>query len=200
MGGLWWGRNVSVYGGTDVFGLQRHDEVTVGQLRTEDYIAIELGGSDRQYLENYVETTFHSFWGQFGWMALPMPTTIYRVFLLFTLAVISGGVLFFWRRQWPRTLDGPQRELLALLALVIAFVFAAYVLYNLDFVQFQGRYLYPALIPVALWVALGLNGWVALLEDRFPVLVWLPVAVMAGLALFALYALNTYIVPNLPAW
>ncbi len=92
IGGVWWARNVYVYGGIDFTGLARHDEVTVGQPRTEDYIDRVLGGSERQYLENFAETTFHSFWGQFGWMALPMPTTIYRVFLLFTLVVLERGV------------------------------------------------------------------------------------------------------------
>jgi len=145
-------------------------------------------------------STFHSFWGQFGWMAVPMPDNIYRLFLLFTLAVLAGVILFAWRHRWPRTLNGPQRDALIVLAVVIVFVFAAFLLYNRTFVQFQGRYLYPALIPFALLVAVGLAGWTALPEDRLPVLEWLPVLVMIGLAIFAWYALDTYLVPNLPAW
>jgi 4-amino-4-deoxy-L-arabinose transferase-like glycosyltransferase len=200
MGGVWWARNLDVYGGTDAFGLQRHDAITVGQTRTDEYINVILGGSERRYLENYVTTTFHSFWGQFGWMALPMPTTIYRVFLLFTLAVMIGAALFTRRRRWPQTLNGPQRDMLLIFIAVSALVFAAYVLYNLDFVQFQGRYLYPALIPLAFLVAIGLSGWTTLVEDVFPALSWGPVTAMIGLALFAWYALDTYIVPNLPKW
>ncbi len=200
LGGLWWGRNLSVYGGTDVFGLQRHDEVTVGQMRTDTYIDVILGGSERQYLENYAETTFHSFWGQFGWMAIPMPLNVYRALLLFTLGVLIGAGLFVWRRRIPHALSGPQRDVLIVFAAVIVLVFAAYALYNRDFVQFQGRYLYPALIPLAFVVASGLNGWAALVEDYFPALSWLAVTAMVGLATFAWYALDTYLVPNLPAW
>ncbi len=200
LGGLWWARNLSVYGGTDAFGLQRHDAVTVGQMRTDTYIEVVLGGSVRQYLKHAAETTFHSFWGQFGWMALPMPLAVYRVLLLGTVAVIAGAVIVAWRQRLLRQLSGPQRDVLVIFAAVIAFVCAAYVLYNVDFVQFQGRYLYPALIPIAFVVAVGLRGWASLLEPLAPALAWLPLAAIAVWALFAWYALETYIVPNLPHW
>lgn len=196
LGGVWWGRNLAVYGGTDFMGLQRHDAITIGQLRTDDYIEIVLGGSTRQYLENYVETTFHSFWGQFGWMAVPMPTNVYRLFVLFTLAVLAGAGLFARRQRWPRTLAPPQRDALIVLGAVLLLTLAAFVLYNRDFVQFQGRYLYPALAVFALLVAVGLHGWTALVEDQFPALGWLPVLAMIGLAVFAWYALDRYIVDN----
>jgi 4-amino-4-deoxy-L-arabinose transferase-like glycosyltransferase len=200
IGGVWWGRNLYVYGGLDFAGLARHEDVTVGQPRTDEYIDTVYGGSTRVYLENFAKTTFHSFWGQFGWMALPMPTNVYRVFLLFTLAVLAGVPLFAWREHWPAELNGPQRDALIVLAAVLVLVVIQYITYNLDFIQFQGRYLYPALLPLAALVAVGLGGWVALVENRFPALVWLPVTGMIGLAVFAWYALDTYIVPNLPAW
>ena len=66
--------------------------------------------------------------------------------------------------------------------------------------QFQGRYLYPALIPLAGVVAVGACGPVYLLRETPRALVWLPLAALFGLALFAWYALDTYLVPNLPAW
>jgi 4-amino-4-deoxy-L-arabinose transferase-like glycosyltransferase len=196
MGGVWWIRNLDVYSGTDFTALDRHDAVTIGQPRTDDYIETMYGGSTRVYLENYVKTTFRSFWGQFGWMAIPMPSRIYTIFLALTLLVLLGLPLFFWRH----TISRPQRDTLIIFAVVLVAVFGAYILYNLEFVQFQGRYLYYALIPFAFLVAVGLGGWATLLDDRFPALAWVPVTAMIGLALFALYALDTYIVPNLPAW
>ncbi|MBN2306163.1 MAG: hypothetical protein JXQ72_16895, partial [Anaerolineae bacterium] len=153
---------------------------------------------------NGVETTFHSFWGQFGWMAIPMPVNVYRGFVLFVLGVLIGAGLFAWRQHWPRALDGPQRDALIVLTVTAVFVFAAFVLYNRDFVQFQGRYLFPALVPLAALVAVGLTGWITLVparfSARFPVVNWLPVAALMGLAVFAWYALDTYIVPNLRSW
>ncbi len=200
IGGIWWGRNISVYGGTDFVGLQRHDEVTVGQPRTDDYIDTMYGGSTRLYLENYAETTFHSFWGQFGWMELVMPDRIYTILLVFTVAVLVGALLFMLYARGPRRLSGPQWDAVALFAAAFVLVLAAYLIYNLDFVQFQGRYLYPALLPLALLVGIGLYGWVAPLAARIPALSVVPLLVMGILGVFALYALETYIVPNLPAW
>ncbi|MBI5961628.1 MAG: DUF2142 domain-containing protein [Chloroflexi bacterium] len=200
IGGMWWGRNLYMYGGLDIAGLQRHEEVTIGQLRRNTYVALECGGSTRVYLENFARTTFHSFWGQFGWMAVPMPQNIYRLLLLGVIIALAGVVPFVWRNHWPRQLSGPQRDILVIFGAVIVFVATAYGLYNLDFVQFQGRYLYPALIPLAFLIAIGLDGWMSLAENRFPALDWLPVTGMIGLALFAWYALDTYLVPNLPVW
>lgn len=197
MGGVWWGRNLSVYGGTDFLGLQRHDEVAAGQLQTADYIERDLNGNRTQYYKNYAYTTFHSFWGQFGWMAIPMPTRIYRILLGGVLFCLMGFGLFALQnyRHWQR----PQKEMLFLLMLTLGLVGAAYLLYNRQFVQFQGRYLYPALIPMGFLLAGGLSGWAHLLPAKSYTR-WIPVLVMLLLAWLAWYALGTYITPNLPAW
>ena len=200
IGGVWWARNLSEYGGLDFAGLERHDSVVVGQTRTQDYFDHELGGSLRLYLDNAAHTTFHSFWGQFGWMALPMPGNVYRALALVTLALLIGALLFAWEQHWPRALSAPQRDLLVLFAVMIVLAAAEYALYNLTFVQFQGRYLYAALIPLGFVAAIGLGGWTDPLARRIPLAAWLPVGAVFALAAFAFYALQTYIVPNLPAW
>ena len=200
IGGVWWARNLDTYGGTDFAGLDRHDAVTVGQLRTDEYIENTLGGSEWQYVKNLVRTTFHSFWGQFGWMAVPLPGTVYRALWVITLGLLAGAAIYAWRERLPRALDGPGRDALIVFAIVILLVSAAFLLYNRSFVQFQGRYLYPALVPLALGVAAGLRGWAGLVFGRRALADWLPLAAIGALALFALYALETYLVPNLPVW
>jgi 4-amino-4-deoxy-L-arabinose transferase-like glycosyltransferase len=197
IGGAWWARNLHVYGGTDILGLERHEAVTVGQMRTDEYIEVVLGGDERQYLENLLRTTFHSFWGQFGWMAVPLPGTVYRALEVITLGLLAGAALFARQQGWPRTLDGPERDTLLLLAVTVILVIAAFAFYNLDFVQFQGRYLYPALVPLACLVGAGLCGWAGVIGGRRALTEWLPLGAIAALALFALYALQTYLVPNL---
>jgi hypothetical protein len=62
----------------------------------------------------------------------------------------TGGV----RQQ---ALSSSQRAPLALLALSSLFTLLSYLWYNLTFVQHQGRYLFPALIPIGLAFALGLR-------------------------------------------
>lgn len=199
LGGIWWLRNLDVYGGTDFLALQRHNQVAADQLQTHDYIHApeHLNGDIGQYRQNYLYTTFHSFWGQFGWMGVPMPLQIYRILLVFTIVVLIGAGLYAWREDWPRRLAAYQRESLGLFGLTILLVFCAYLLYNRTFVQFQGRYLYPALLPLGAFVAIGITGW---LPDR-AVIRWLALmgfgVVMAG---FAYYALTHYILGFLPDW
>jgi 4-amino-4-deoxy-L-arabinose transferase-like glycosyltransferase len=149
----WYVRNAALYGGFDILGLQRHDEVVVGQLRTSDFIA-EVGGT--QYLNNFIITTFHSFWGQFGWMAVPMDPRTYRLLLLLTI-VAGSGLVAFLITKWRRSITAPQKQMLALLSLSMLATLFAYIWYNLSFVQFQGRYLFSAIVPLAVLAAIGLS-------------------------------------------
>ncbi|MFP4324271.1 MAG: DUF2142 domain-containing protein [Anaerolineales bacterium] len=204
LGGLWWGRNLDVYGGTDFLGLQQHNEVAAGQLQTTDYIQqappAGLGGDLNTYRRNYLFTTFHSFWGQFGWMAVPMPIRLYRVLLGVCVLLGIGSLLYAGQMKWPRRLTAPQQEALVLFALASLLVLAAYLLYNLTFVQFQGRYLYPALVPLAVWVSIGITGWTGLIARWIPGARWAGIVGILALAGLAWYALHTYIVGVFPVW
>lgn len=151
---LWWGRNLMTYGMPDFLGLARHDLVVVGQLRTADLIA-EIGAGD--YARRLLETTFNSFFGQFGWMALPLPGWMYAAFGGLLLLALIGGLAGFWQRDAAPPLPR-QRFAWLLLVLSGALTLAQFAYYNSEFVQFQGRYLFPALIPFGVWLALGLDN------------------------------------------
>ena len=196
LGAVWWVRDVTVYGWPDLFGLATHDRIATagGQLRTADLIA-EVGPG--AYLRQFATTTYHSFWGQFGWMGVPMPPRTYLVIGLFSLWDIVGfcGLLFAFRNRL--RLVGAAQDALWLLAALIALTVVGFIGYNASFVQFQGRYLFPALPALGLIVALGVLGWSLLLSERWPILRWSPLALMGLLALLDLWALFRYIVPNL---
>ena len=191
----WWLRNLSLFGGTDFLGLQRHDVVVAGQMTSTQLIAkLSLGG----YLRELLQTTFQSFWGQFGWMSIPIDRRLYIVLLAFTL---GSAVLFmlWWgadRRQTLRQAQGrlddgrwmssQQAQALTLLACLTLGAVLAFVWYNTKFVQFQGRYLYPGLLGIAMMFTLGLHHALA----RWPSLqrwLWLPFTL--GFAGFDVYLL-----------
>ena len=69
----------------------------------------------------------------------------------------------------------------------------AFVWYNLQFVQFQGRYLYPALIPLAVTFALG---WHQALRHFFAQR-WLWLVLLLGFAVLDLYLLLRVILPGM---
>lgn len=191
LGLLWWVRNLTVYGGLDILGKAAHDRVVVGQLRTADWIA-EQGLAPA--LRQFAVTTFQSFWGQFGWMGVVMDRWVYAALALFSLLVLAGLALAWLRRRGNET---SRQQAVLLIAAVLA-TLAVFLGYNLTFLQAQGRYLFPALIPIASGVAAALAAWTRLIVDGRSWVYWL---LPAGLALallgLDLLALVRYIVPQL---
>ena len=198
IGGAWWLRNIGVYGFPDFLGLAAHDRVVADQPRTADYISDRGGGA---YLARMLGTTFRSFWGQFGWMALPLDQVlggwIYRGFGLLALAGVTGALLAVARRSAdesgrPRPSAGWLILLAALLTVLLQFGY-----YNLEFQQWQGRYLFPALIPIALLLVYGVDAWRARLLRRWDAARWLTPLALSGLFVLDLYLLLRVIVPGL---
>ncbi|MFQ5946056.1 MAG: hypothetical protein ACE5NC_07375 [Anaerolineae bacterium] len=207
LSGPWVLRNAIVYGPLDPFGLARHEAVVIGQPTTAEWVAEfgPLGVAGR-----FVTTTFRSFWGQFGWMAVPMPEPIYVALGILTLFLAGGAVLFFLRiLPAGHSLDASQRWSLGLLAGVLILVVGGHIGYNLQFVQHQGRYLFPALVPLSTVAALGAAEWARRASDwirrrsRSAGMATDPVQaiglaayvlLMAGLSLIALFR---FVVPNL---
>ncbi|MCA9992842.1 MAG: hypothetical protein KDE29_17765, partial [Anaerolineales bacterium] len=153
-------------------------------------------------LLRFVRTTFQSFWGQFGWMAAPMPNWVYGPLLLLTLVVGLGLALAVVdrRRTAGEVRPGQRDGRRALLVLGSTFLFSVlvYLGYNVTFVQHQGRYLFSALLPLGMGVALGLHTLAR------PVLVrwrlgegWIPAGLALALSALALVALFKFIVPYL---
>lgn len=151
----WWIRNIFVYGWPDILGLLRHSEVVLGQPRTADWIS-EYGSA--AWLERIAVYTFRSFWGQFGWMGVAMDFRVY-VGLLFFCGIALLGNSIDWRNKKPlqRTKDKLDSDSMLLLVLLATTV-VGYLIYNLFFVQHQGRYLYPALIPIAIFFSRGFHA------------------------------------------
>jgi 4-amino-4-deoxy-L-arabinose transferase-like glycosyltransferase len=152
--------NLQVYGFPDLLGLARHDTVVAGQLRLVDFLASQGAWA---YVHRLVTFTFMSFWGFFGWLAVPMDARVYQALALWC-AVASGGL--FWHERRMRGVamlsDGERRAARLLTSLVVLSLLA-YASYNLKFVQHQGRYFFPALIPLALGLVLG--TWEAFNEN-----------------------------------
>jgi 4-amino-4-deoxy-L-arabinose transferase-like glycosyltransferase len=149
----WWLRNMAIYGGFDLLGLARHERVVVGQLRTADFLAQRGWG---ELARAFGATSFRSFWGQFGWMGVLLDERLYQALaILSALAVVgfSYWLAGVWRRR--PALPAWQRTACGLLVLSGLLTLASYVWYNTQFVQHQGRYLFPALVPIGLAAALG---------------------------------------------
>jgi hypothetical protein len=195
----WWIRNLVVYGGLDFLGTAAHNAIVVGQPRTAQWIAeLGLGGT----LKAFFQTTFQSFWGQFGWMGVVMPAWVYWPLFAFTWLTLVALLWLAVRRDGlPLVLrNRPGRPVAALLILggTLAMSLAVYLTYNLTFVQHQGRYLFSALVPIGIGVAMA---WAALarpLIDRLrPAAYLLPLGLATCLVALDLLALYRFIIPAL---
>lgn len=209
----WWIHSIQLYGGMDFLGLQRHNAVVVGQPTTAEWIAqYGLGG----LLVRALQSTFQSFWGQFGWMTIPIDWRLYLALLAFTLVSAALFVLWWLHGQSARhrlrdqtqtksgaTIYSPylvlteqQSRALILLAWLALFTLLAYVWYNLQFVQHQGRYLFPALIPISTAFALGW-GFLFSRRDAIGRRLWL--VLLIALAALDVYVLLRVILPQMGA-
>jgi 4-amino-4-deoxy-L-arabinose transferase-like glycosyltransferase len=204
IGGLWWARNTIVYEGFDILARNAHDAVVVGQPRTAEWFAA-YGAAET--VTRFIRTTFNSFWGQFGWMAAPLPGWIYGPLLLVTLTAALGLILLFIRRPYSRgvvnkgTNEGLNMNLqIMVLGLTFLLTLGLHVTYNLTFVQHQGRYLFPALIPIAIGFSAGLDYWLRLLENRWPnsgfILPLGLFVLLGGTSLYALWRIMPGLAPG----
>jgi hypothetical protein len=219
VGSLWWGRNIATYGWPDFMAAIRHDQVVSDQPRTADYIA-QFGLPD--VLRRFILTTFRSFWGQFGWMGVVMPERYYWALVGYTGFLLLGYLLTFnrglenWRIGSTRTLQSsPQSESKSangtinspilqfsnyyLLLTSFLLTLGLYLYYNLTYVQHQGRYLFPALIPISLAASLSLWRWGGVLESvtRRKIGWLVPLVALTAMAALSLFALYRFILPDL---
>lgn len=148
--GWWFLRNALVYGGLDVTGLGRHDAVVVGQPRT--------GPLTLSLMLDFAMITFRSFWVQLGWMAVPAEGWVYALLGNLTAVSCAGLLLFVVRSaRQAGVLSNPHGLALGLAATAVVLVTVQLVVYNLQFFQPQGRYLFPAIVPIVLLLLLGLR-------------------------------------------
>lgn len=201
IGSIFWIRNLYIYPGFDPLAMAAHDAVVVGQPRTVEWVAMYgLQGTVGRFLR----TTFNSFWGQFGWMAVPMPVWVYQPLFIFSGFVTLGLLVKLYQSRTDTNNDSFWRQLpIITLVLVAFFTVSTHVYYNLTFVQHQGRYLFPALVPIGIGVAISLDLWGSWLRQlgrqRWAKIVAPIIPLGLGLALAGLdlVALFKFILPTL---
>ena len=172
----WLLRNARVYGTSDLLGLVRHDQIVVGQLTTQQYIS-QSGVA--ALLRGFICTSFRSFWGQFGWMGVLLDQRIYLALALLSgLVAIGFGLYVLDLAKKRLELSSQTKRGLALLVVWLFLTALGFLWWNTKYVQHQGRYLFPALVPLGLAFTLGLRE----LLRRSPRAIYILLAVsIAGL-------------------
>jgi 4-amino-4-deoxy-L-arabinose transferase-like glycosyltransferase len=194
VGGWWLARNQRLYG--ELFVAETFVRYFQDTARPE--LFMRLGYSFASYLFLLViPLTFRSFWGVFGHMQIHMgvlttttpdrtpllpPSWLYPLLLVPTVASLVGLVRAYLRRE---AMEERSRACWAVLVVTWLLVGAAFLRFNTAFFQAQGRYLFPAMAPIALLFVLGLQS-LAPAKAR-PGIAWGVAGTMLALALYALF-------------
>ena len=154
--GWWFVRNVHVYG--ELLPLKAFDRAFAGTMLTRDVMS-RLGGPGA-YTEMVTLTTFHSFWSVYGnslsaHLGIPifLPEQIY-IPPLFGVVIAGVGMT---RLHFVRDKVFTQAQICCLWTLMttLGLVALSFVLFLTKYVQPQGRYLFPAMLPLCLLLAIG---------------------------------------------
>jgi len=103
-------------------------------------------------LGGFLPALLGSLLGNLGWMVLPMPPWLTWSAALLLIAGICGLGVVCARRE-----GRPNLVVTGFLGLAVLLLFLLTVRFNMKFGQPQGRYLFPALGPALLLLALGLH-------------------------------------------
>jgi hypothetical protein len=137
---------------------------------------------------------FTTFWGNFGWATVQLDAAWYGLLLIVTAISGAGWVKLAW--NWRRCLPALapwQRWAGAMCALVIVAVSAQMVaLVMAGGIHQQARYLFPAIVPIALFLVLGWGTWVPARRQSRALVLGAALLVGFDLATLALYQLPFY--------
>jgi hypothetical protein len=130
-----------------------------------------------------------SFWANFGWMVLPVSGRWYGAALSLS-ALGAVGWLFGKDVQASFPPWAPKLMAATLFLAVGIFVWVALLANSPQYYQFQGRYLFPAVVPFAF---LLVGGWSRIAVSRHN---WVLIAVGLGyLTLLNIWSIVVYIMP-----
>lgn len=104
---------------------------------------------------------FTTFWGNFGWATVQLDLAWYGLLLVLTLASGGGWIKLGWHwRQSLSALAPWQRWALAMCALAILLILIQTAgLILTGGIHQQARYLFPVIVPLALFLVLGWGAW-----------------------------------------
>jgi len=149
-----------------------------------------------KFLQFAIPVLFESFWAYFGWLKIPLAPVWYRIIILTCLAAFLGLSRFGLSvLRKPELLACWQKQ--SLLLFCISFIFILVI--TISFFSFsalrpypvppQGRYLFPAIVPIATLFMLGVS-------ELFPIQIRerAMVVLIGSFILFDLLSLGYYVI------
>jgi hypothetical protein len=140
---------------------------------------------------------FTSFWGQFDWLTIRLTAWAYWIYGLVSLMGLAGAGLYLSRggkREEKRDKEKKRSNrvtvCLLLYLVAISLAVANLIILNLRFFSDQGRLIFPVIVPLCIFMALGvssvLNLLSRLIKARPELLVYSFILLLIGLNLYSL--------------
>lgn len=152
----WFVRNMQLY--DDPLLLKAFERTFAVTARAEQFL--QGGRSLTEYLQLVANWTYRSFWFAYGspqtaatGVPLFLPDRLYWVLGGWHLLTLLGFALALWRER--SLFAAGAYRWWAVAGVLTLLVVGAFVRFILTYFQTQGRYLFPALLPIALAFAIG---------------------------------------------
>lgn len=146
----WWLRNQAIYGDP----LARHVFRDVFPPNVDAGGLLADTSALRAWFLNLCRVTGLSFLGVFGYMHILLPQPVYALFALVFCGLALGSA---------HVLQDPSQRSCkpahAVNAACVLWILAFYIAFNLEYIQPQARYLFPALGPIAVALSMGPATW-----------------------------------------
>lgn len=197
--GWWWAIAFQRYG-LDLLAERRADAIrkslgvawACGQTYGMSMLETAIGRYPRFYAKTWLHGTLTSAIGEFGALAIPLPTSVYLTVAVMTTLALVGACVFAWRHRSNESRRMRLLQLLVLALVPLELGLSLYRSWSFDF-QAQGRYLFPALFPYFALLGIGLIGWMRRESGRQAVgLVASLLAAFIGLHAFSVTLLDAY--------
>lgn len=165
----WWIRNAALYG--DPLAMKAFGLAFANSPKTIDFVN---GFGLWTYLTGWLGWwTLRSFFGVFGYMDLFLSATLYRILAACAAALAIGWVVGRKRYDANERQHAFHLTCWALLVTVTLF----FLQFNATYFQAQARYLYPAIAPIAIGLAIGACA----LFRKAARFAWIPIGVSLSL-------------------
>jgi hypothetical protein len=142
------------------------DRVATAEVIASQAIAplLDLGTYEGQGLSvyaSYISVLMDSYWAEFGWMNVRLPSSWYVVVKGLTLASLAGALWNLWRLRWRASPSARSTTYIVALSLLVVLTgFAMAFLREVPPLgQSQGRYALPVVVPFAIVLYTSLRSW-----------------------------------------
>lgn len=167
--GWWFIRNAILYNG-DFLGLKTMNEYSEIYGREDIQISNRntpfsqgISVADMLFKMNWLKLSFISFIGVFGYMTIFLPSFIYDVY---NSIIVIGGICFLVNLIRNKYTEKNIMYICMIISSILVICLSIYNSYTSGF-QAQGRYIITCLIPLAMFVTIGIKQLIEKINSQF---------------------------------